>query len=97
MGLFRELDEEETIEFKEWARDNHHAGQPINPVWHPVVRSECERIDHEGITVLSSEEPCYDCGSTITGHHTPSCEFSHPGDKLDLPQRAGSQHWDINA
>ena len=37
--------------------------------------------------------PCYDCGSTIAGHHTPLCEMAEPGDEKDLPQKKGTQHW----
>jgi len=37
---------------------------------------------------------CYDCGSTIPGHHTPACEMANPGDARDLPQIPGTQWWD---
>ena len=36
---------------------------------------------------------CYDCGSTISGHHTPLCDFTSSDDVLDLPAKDGSQHW----
>jgi len=39
------------------------------------------------------EDRCYDCGSTIAKHHTPSCDFAAPGDKQDLPQKPGTQYW----
>jgi hypothetical protein len=38
-------------------------------------------------------DPCYDCGSTIPDHHTPSCEFGPDGCIRDLPERPGTQHW----
>jgi hypothetical protein len=28
--------------------NDHRAGDAIDPVWHPVVREECRRIDREG-------------------------------------------------
>lgn len=43
---------------------------------------------------LSKENPCYDCGSTIDGHHTPSCDLTMAGDILDLPEIEGTQWWD---
>lgn len=34
---------------------------------------------------------CYDCGSSIPGHHTPSCELGGPTDEYDLPEVPGTQ------
>lgn len=42
--LFRRLDTAEEESFRAWAREHWHPGDPINPVWHPVVRDECARI-----------------------------------------------------
>lgn len=36
---------------------------------------------------------CYDCGSTIPGHHTPNCEMAGEGDIMDLPRQLGTQWW----
>ena len=41
----------------------------------------------------SRRNPCYDCGSTIKGHHTLHCDLTGPRDKRDLPQRKGTQYW----
>ena len=43
--LFRKLDDKETEEFKQWARDNYKAGEPVSELWHPAVRDECKRIN----------------------------------------------------
>jgi len=43
--LFRDLDAVETMDFIDWAVDNYQPLTPINPVWHPVVRRECDRIN----------------------------------------------------
>lgn len=48
---FRKLTDEETAEFRQWARDNYQPGDPINEVWHPVVREECERMNNEQMKV----------------------------------------------
>lgn len=45
MELFRELSKEEEKEFRQWAKDNYVPNGKINSVWHPVVRSECEKIN----------------------------------------------------
>jgi hypothetical protein len=46
MGIeFRELNEEEEKDFRQWARDNYVAHSEINSVWHPTVRDECEIIN----------------------------------------------------
>jgi hypothetical protein len=45
--MFRELSPEEELEFRQWARDNHKPNEPINPLWHPIIRQECSRIDDE--------------------------------------------------
>lgn len=44
---WRYLDKEETEEFRQWARDNYKIGDKVDPVWHPVVREECEKIRKE--------------------------------------------------
>jgi len=45
MNIFRSLDTEETIEFKQWAMDNYVPGTMINPTWHPVVKEECKKMN----------------------------------------------------
>lgn len=45
MSMFRELSEQEVEEFKKWARDNFDpSSDMLNPVWHPVVRDECNKM-----------------------------------------------------
>ena len=49
--LFRELDEKEEQEFRQWARENFKPGHmTINEVWHPVVRDECQKMNDERFT-----------------------------------------------
>ena len=45
--LYRDLSEEETADFKAYARENYQAGSLINDVWHPVIKEECELINRE--------------------------------------------------
>lgn len=45
MKLFRELDETEAEEFRQWARENYKPFDPINGVWHPIVQEECVEIN----------------------------------------------------
>jgi len=50
MGFeFRELNEEEVKDFRQWARDNYVPYSEINSVWHPIVRDECEIINQNKI------------------------------------------------
>lgn len=44
---YRALDPDEERRFRQWARDNYKPGSYINPLWHPVVRSECNRMERE--------------------------------------------------
>ena len=44
-SFFRQLNDTEIEEFRQWARDNHKAGDKIEGIWHPAVREECRRID----------------------------------------------------
>lgn len=46
-SLFRVLTGAEEQEFRDWARETHRPGEIVNPLWHPVVREECFRIDAE--------------------------------------------------
>jgi len=45
--LFRSLTEEEVEEFKQHARDYYNLGTPIDELWHPVYREECQRMNEE--------------------------------------------------
>lgn len=38
-------------------------------------------------------DPCYDCGSTIPGHHTALCDFAPEDAVRDLPSHPDTQHW----
>lgn len=46
--LFRNLTEDEVVEFKKWARDNYKPYDSISGVWHPVIQAECAKINAEG-------------------------------------------------
>jgi len=46
-SMFRTLDEVETKQFQQWARDNYAPGTTISELWHPVVRDECRKINDE--------------------------------------------------
>ena len=37
---------------------------------------------------------CYDCGSPVVGHHTPSCDLAEHDAIRDLPEIPGTQWWD---
>tara|TARA_R100000700_G_C3156849_1_gene133890 strand:- start:72 stop:539 length:468 start_codon:yes stop_codon:yes gene_type:complete len=43
-ALHRDLNEEESINFIEWARKNWKAGDKVELVWHPVVVRECAKM-----------------------------------------------------
>jgi len=47
-GLFRDLGADEGAEFRSWARTNYTPGERISPLWHPVIRAECEAMNAEG-------------------------------------------------
>lgn len=54
-SFFRQLTDKETADFQAWARENHQPGEAINPLWHPVVRDECDAIDHHATHEPGSE------------------------------------------
>ncbi len=47
------------------------------------------------IVHLSRKDSCYDCGSTIEGHHTETCDMcvEEEGDVRDLPSIGYTQWW----
>jgi len=47
MKLFRELTKTEKAKYIQWARDNYKPNDPIETIWHPVIRAECKKINHE--------------------------------------------------
>ena len=54
-SLFRKLDQYEEAEFRAWARKNYVPGSPMNEVWHPVVRDECEKMNSEKEGAVTNE------------------------------------------
>lgn len=46
-SMFKKLGRKKEAEFRKWARDNYYIDSPIDPVWHPVVRDECKKINAE--------------------------------------------------
>lgn len=59
--LFRKLNQKEESEFRQWARNNYKPGEPIDQLWHPAVRLECEQMNLE-VTQAQPFEPedCHD-------------------------------------
>lgn len=45
MHMWRKLTPKQEGEFRTWARQNYVPGTEIDPLWHPVVRAECDRIN----------------------------------------------------
>ena len=45
--FFRDLDKDEEIKFRQWARENFQPGDPIKTFWHPVIQDECQKINNE--------------------------------------------------
>ena len=43
--MFRPLTEVEIDQYRFWARGNYVPGSPIDPMWHPVIRVECELMN----------------------------------------------------
>ena len=54
--LFKTLSKEEEEEYRLWAIDNYEPGSDVNPVWHPVVRRECERINGRDKAASNGED-----------------------------------------
>ena len=46
-SAYIQLTPEQEKEWRASARANHMPGDSINPLWHPVYRDECARIDLE--------------------------------------------------
>ena len=43
--MFKQLTEEEKVEYRNWARDNYAPLDEIKGIWHPVVQEECVAIN----------------------------------------------------
>ena len=53
--LFRELNEIEEKEFRNWARENYTPLDIIKGIWHPVVQDECTKMNREKMIVVPDE------------------------------------------
>lgn len=47
MKLYRELNEQEKQDFRDWARVHYKAYGEIKGIWHIVVQEECTKINRE--------------------------------------------------
>jgi len=54
-SFFKTLTADEDKEFRQWARDSWRPGDPISPMWHPVVRDECRTMTEEARRVGASD------------------------------------------
>lgn len=64
--------------------DDHVGGpycEPCNKALHPELQGN------------SPDNPCYDCGSTISLHHTPLCDLAEDNAIKDLPAIPNTQYW----
>jgi len=43
-AFFRHLDTKEEEQFRQWARDNFDPHKEADPVWHPCVRDEWQKL-----------------------------------------------------
>ena len=45
--LFKNLEIDELLEYKTWAREHYVVHSEIKGIWHPVVQIECVRMNCE--------------------------------------------------
>jgi hypothetical protein len=45
--IWRKLSKSEEEEFKIWAKENHKPFDRVSPLWHPVIKEECAKIDQK--------------------------------------------------
>jgi len=45
--MFRQLNEKEKKEFRNWARENYKPYTEIYGLWHPIIQEECVKINQE--------------------------------------------------
>lgn len=62
--VFRELDEDEQKQFREWAHDNFEVDRRPNPLWHPIVREEWALLQEKADQLRKEGYPN---GKTATG------------------------------
>jgi hypothetical protein len=67
MSLFKELTEEEAVEYRQWARDNYKPFTEIKGVWHPAVQAECVAMNAEADLEPELREVLGDDLDTILG------------------------------
>ena len=84
-SLHRELTAEEEVEFRGWARENYRPGEPIDPMWHPVVKEECAEINASA--EVSSEKPASSVETAIIADLLPDTEYKLGGKRYKVVRR----------
>lgn len=69
---FKSLTPSEETKFRAWARDNYKPLTEINPVWHPVARDECARINQSTLDAPSAKTFVV----TLDAHDSDESKFS---------------------
>lgn len=52
VNIWRDLNDAEEMEFRQWARDNYKKGEAVNETWHPIVKDECHKINYPASKLL---------------------------------------------
>src|ERR1017187_10109368 len=88
--FFRVLTPTEIARFTQWAYTNYTANEPINPLWHPVIRAACMLINAPQPPSL-----CRDCGEATDrglAYHTGCCPHAVVDD-TDGADNGSDFHW----
>lgn len=82
--------------FRGWMEDGFSYGIYFNS-HHPMFSNDETDLEVDYAAMTPADplhiERCWDCGSTIPGHHTALCAFAAPNDIRDLPSKPGTQYW----
>ena len=73
---FRNLTPDEEDEFRAWARGNYEPREEINPMWHWVVRDECDRINEDLDAEGQACDFCGGAGQLGAGYDCDRCDGS---------------------
>lgn len=60
MKLFKDLNENQEAEFRQWARDNYTPFTPIEGIWHPAIQDECAKINSAQQFIAETADPIRD-------------------------------------
>ncbi len=79
LSIFKRLTDDEISDFENAARRDYTPGEPVNALWHPAYRTECERMNLEWVQGPTLDESAAAPDCELHERHIATEKAKHHG------------------